>query len=127
MKITLLQEILNDPTEEYTKKVREWADKNLEEGNITKSMHTFVTDIEDSHASNPKPLYKTHKTDENGEMINPVPIRNVQTACGTPVANLSKVMQCNISHLTTKQKSSLEKFMYQKLVGTIVAMPGSSH
>ena len=42
-----------------------WADKNLEEGNITKSMHTFVTNNEDSHPANPKPLYKTHKKDDN--------------------------------------------------------------
>ena len=41
------REIGDDPTEEFKEKVQTWADKNLEEGNITKNMHTFVTNNED--------------------------------------------------------------------------------
>ena len=65
-------------------------------------MHKYVTDFKDIHPANPKPLYKTHKTDGDGNMVNPLPIRNLTCACGTAVVNLSKLMQCSVSHLTTK-------------------------
>ena len=114
------REILSDPTSEYIEKVTNWADKNLEDGNITKSMHQFVTDIDQSHAANPKPLYKTHKRDVNGEILKPPPIRNVTAACGTPVANLAKLMQCNISHLTTKENLPLRNSSTNQVLRKII-------
>ena len=85
-------------------------------------MHTFVTDIEESHPANPKPLYKTHKKDEHGEMIKPVPIRNLTTACGTPVANLSKLSQCNISQLTTKDHLPLRNSSTNQVLRKIIVI-----
>ena len=67
----------------------------------------FLEDIENTHAANPKPLEKTHKVDENGDIVKPCPIRKVDTACGTPIARLSKLCQIAISHLTTKENLPL--------------------
>ena len=47
-------------------------------------------------------LYKTHKTDVDGNMLDPVPIRTLTVGCGTPVHPLSKLCQLNIEHLTSK-------------------------
>ena len=64
----------------------------------------FVTkEIDDSHPARPKPLYKTHKLNEDGTRVSPVPIRNVSTSCGTPTHNLSKVCQVAIKHLTSEK------------------------
>ena len=101
------EEIGNDPTEEFKEEVKEWADDCLENGVITEQMYKFVTAFEDTHPANPKPLFKTHKKDENGQTKIPCPIRNLTTACGTPVAKLSKLTQSNIAHLTAKDKLPL--------------------
>ena len=59
----------------------------------------FVTkEIDDSHPARPKPLYKTHKLNEDGTRVSPVPIINVLTKCGTP-----KVCQVAIKHLTAEK------------------------
>ena len=50
------REINEDPMEEYKNIVQQWADENLTNGNITESMHSFVSDIRKSHPANPKPL-----------------------------------------------------------------------
>ena len=63
----------------------------------------MLKDIDNCHPARPKPLYKTHKKDEHGNMMTPVPIRNVSTACGTPTHNLSKVCQTAIKHLTSEE------------------------
>ena len=68
-------------------------------------MFNFVTNIDETtHLAVPKPLYKTHKKDENGEMVSPVPIRTLTVGCGTPVHPLSKLMQKGIEHLTSKEE-----------------------
>ena len=68
-------------------------------------MYTYVTkDLENSHPANPKPLYKTHKEDDNGNMLTPPPIRLIQAACGTPVHPLSKVGKKSIEQLTSEQE-----------------------
>ena len=85
-------------------------------------MHTFVTKIDESHPANPKPLYKTHKKDENGKIKNPCPIRNVTVACGTPIANLAKLMQCCISHLTSKELLPLRTSSTNEVLKRIIEM-----
>ena len=67
-------------------------------------MFNFVTNIDETHLAVPKPLYKTHKKDENGDMVSPVPIRTLTVGCGTPVHPLSKLMQKGIEHLTSKEE-----------------------
>ena len=39
----------------------------------------------------------------DGSRVDPVPIRNVSTSCGTPTHNLSKVCQTVIKHLTSEE------------------------
>ena len=41
---------------------------------------------------------------ENGEMLNPVPIRTIAVGCGTCVHPLSKLCQLAIEHLTSKEE-----------------------
>ena len=53
---TFYTPLLSDPTEEFKTEVVNWADKHLDEGNISNDMHKFATDIKDSHPANPKPL-----------------------------------------------------------------------
>ena len=93
----------DDPKEEYIEKIRTWA-MDFKENGVDNDVAKFVTkDIEDSHPARPKPLYKTHKTNQDGTRVSPVPIRNVSTSCGTPTQNLSKVCQTAIKHLTSKE------------------------
>ena len=75
-----------------------------EEENFTEEQHEYVTNIHDTHLAHPKPLYKTHKKDENGQMMDPVPIRSITVGCGTPVQPISKVCQLGIEHLTSKDE-----------------------
>ena len=85
------REIPENSTDDTKNRIKQWADTNLEDGNITNNMHNFVTkDLDKSHPAHPKPLMKTHKVDANGETIKPCPIRKITAACGTPEANLSK-------------------------------------
>jgi hypothetical protein len=76
----------------------------LETGEIDDKQYKFISNIDDTHLANPKPLYKTHKTDEQGNMLEPIPIRNLTVGCGTPVHPLSKLCQLNIEHLTSKKE-----------------------
>ena len=93
----------DDPKEEYIEKIRNWA-IDFKENGVDNDVAKFVTkDIEDSHPARPKPLYKTHKTNQDGTRVSPVPIRNVSTSCGTPTHNLSKVCQTAIKHLTSEE------------------------
>ena len=92
----------NDPIEEYREEIKQWADTALENGELDDKQHKYVTNIDDTHLAVPKPLYKTHKTDVDGNMLDPVPIRTLTVGCGTPVHPLSKLCQLNIEHLTSK-------------------------
>ena len=98
------KEIPSNPKIEHIDKLKEWIEDYKEEG-VTDEIASFVMDgIEETHPARPKPLLKTHKVDEeSGEMVNPVPIRNVSTACGTPTANAAKVAQTAIKHLTSEE------------------------
>ena len=43
---------------------------------VDDDVKTFVLkDIDDSHPARPKPLFKTHKLDDDGNLIKPVKIR----------------------------------------------------
>lgn len=66
-------------------------------------------------------MYKTHKTDENGAMLEPVPIRNITVGTGTVVHNLSKLCQLSLEHLTANEhlprmdkstKAVLQRFVF---------------
>ena len=67
-------------------------------------MSQIFTNIEETHLANPKPIYKTHKTDQDGMMLDPIPIRTLTVGCGTPVHPLSKLCQLSIEHLTSKEE-----------------------
>ena len=101
---TYYTQVNDDPKEQFIEDIKAWADTALEKGEIDDKQHKFVTNIDDTHHAVPKPLYKTHKKDENGEMLNPVPIRTLTVGCGTPTHPLSKVCQLSIEHLTSKQE-----------------------
>ena len=91
-----------NPIEGFKLRIKNWADDALEIGEIDEKQHKYVTNIEETHMANPKPLYKTHKTDDQGRMLDPIPIRTLTVGCGTPVHPLSKLCQLNIEHLTAK-------------------------
>ena len=57
--------------------VAAWASRGLETGEISDDQYKFVTNFENCHPAVPKPLYKTHKVDEEGRLLDPVPIRNL--------------------------------------------------
>ena len=73
--------------------VKEWADKWVNEGSIDDDIVKFVTDIDNTHPGECKPLYKTHKP-------KPYPIRLLLSGCGTPTSPLAKFVQVGISHIT---------------------------
>ena len=98
------RETANNPLDEYIQEIKDWADAALETGEIDDKQYKFISNIDDAHLANPKPLYKTHKTDEEGNMLEPIPIRNLTVGCGTPVHPLSKLCQLNIEHLTSKKE-----------------------
>ena len=101
---TFYTEVNDDPMEEFNDDIKFWAAEALENEEINEKQFKFVTDIDDAHLARPKPLYKTHKKNENGEMLNPVPIRTIAVGCGTPVHPLSKLCQLAIEHLTSKEE-----------------------
>ena len=94
----------DDPKEDFIGAIEAWADTALENGEIDDKQYKFVTNIDDTHHAVPKPLYKTHKKDENGDMLDPVPIRTLTVGCGTPTHPLSKLCQLSIEHLTSKEE-----------------------
>ena len=83
-------------------------------------MFNYVTDIDSTHLARPKPLYKTHKKDENGDMLVPVPIRTLTVGCGTPVHPLSKLTQKAIEHLTSKEELPRNKKSTKEVLKGIV-------
>ena len=93
-----------DPFEEFCDEIKFFAAEALEKEEINEKIYDFITNIDETHLARPKPLYKTHKRDENGEMINPVPIRTVTVGVNTPVQPLSKLCQLAIEHLTVKSE-----------------------
>ena len=100
---TNFTEIPSDPKEEHIEKLKEWIREYKDEG-VDDEIEKFVLEgIEESHPARSKPLHKTHKVDEEGNMLKPVPIRNVSTACGTPTSNAAKVAQTAIKHLTSEE------------------------
>ena len=98
------RETANDPILNYKDEIQQWADNALENDEINVKQHRFVTDIQETHLANPKPLYKTHKKDADGIMLDPIPIRTLTVGCGTPVHPLSKLCQLSIEHLTSKNE-----------------------
>ena len=93
----------DDPKDEYGNKIKTWT-RDFNEDGVEADIAKFVTkELENSHGARPKPLYKTHKTNHDGSRVNPVPIRNVSTSCGTPTHNLSKVCQVAIKHVTSEE------------------------
>ena len=101
---TYYTETNDDPKEDFIDEIKFWAAEAFENEEINEKQYKFVTNIDDTHLAIPKPLYKTHKKDENGEMLDPVPIRTLTVGCGTPVHPLSKLCQLAIEHLTSKEE-----------------------
>ena len=63
-----------------------------------------MTNLEGTHPAIPKALYKTHKVDAEGKMLDPIPVRNLTVGIGTPVHPISKLCQVGIEHLTSKKE-----------------------
>ena len=101
---TYYTELDENPKDEFIDEIKFWAAEAMENDEISEKQFNFVTNIDETHLARPKPLYKTHKKDENGDMVNPVPIRTLTVGCGTPVHPLSKLCQLAIEHLTSKQE-----------------------
>ena len=64
-----------NPIKVYIREIKGWADTALDDGEINEKQFQFVTNIDDTHLANPKPLYKTHKTNPEGGMLDPIPSR----------------------------------------------------
>ena len=102
--VTQYTEVDDDPIEQFKDEIREWASEAFANDEINQEMFNYVTEIDNTHLARPKPLYKTHKKDEEGNMLVPVPIRTLTVGCGTPVHPLSKLCQKAIEHLTSKEE-----------------------
>ena len=63
-----------------------------------------MTNLDGTHPAVPKALYKTHKVDAEGIMLDPIPVRNLTVGIGSPVHPLSKLCQIGIEHLTSKKE-----------------------
>ena len=61
---TYYTETDHDPKEEFINQIRQWADDALENEEINEKH--FVTNIDSTNLSKIKPLYKTHKKQEDG-------------------------------------------------------------
>ena len=99
---TYYTELDENPKDEFIDEIKFWAAEAMENDEISEKQFNFVTNIDETHLARPKPLYKTHKKDENGDMVNPVPIRTLTVGCGTPVHPI--LLQLAIEHLTSKQE-----------------------
>ena len=101
------------PMEDYIEKIENFAAAGLRTGEISEEQYRFITNKqkpslasqqeEEIHLANPKPQYKTHKLDAEGNMVNPVPIRTITVGTGTPVHRLSKLCSMAGQHLATKE------------------------
>ena len=99
--------VWKDPTIDFVSKIETWADRNFQNGYITEDMYKYITNMPKVHPAIPKSLYKTHKKDEAGQILNPCPIRTIITACNTPIYNLSKFIQQVIAHLVGRKNLPL--------------------
>ena len=70
---TYYTETDHDPKEEFINQIKEWADDALENEERNEKQHHFDTNIDSTNLAKINPLYKTHKKDENGLMVNPFP------------------------------------------------------
>ena len=100
---TYYRELDSDPGEAYSEKIKAWADRALQSGEIDSDQHAFVTNPENTLNAKPKPTLKTHKVDLAGNRPDPVPIRNIHVGVGTRVNSLSKLCQVAVEHLTTRE------------------------
>ena len=57
-----------NPMDTYVQEIKQWADAALENNEIDEKQFKYVTNIDETHLAIPKPLYKTHKTDIEGNM-----------------------------------------------------------
>ena len=106
------EECAENPMEDFNVKIENWANEGLRSGELSDEMYRFVTnrqaasnpqEPEELHLANPKPQYKTHKKDADGNMLDPVPIRTITVGTGTPVHSLSKLCSKAIEHLSNKR------------------------
>ena len=107
------REVDESPLTEHSQRLEELASRGLERQEITAEMYRFITnqqpntsssqEAEEPHLANPQPKMKTHKLDDQGNMVDPVPIRVITVGTGTPIQNLSKLCSKSIEHLTTPE------------------------
>ena len=102
----------DNPIDTYNAKIDEYAARSLREGEISEKQARFISnqqknppshEEEELHLANPQPKYKTHKKDEAGNMLDPVPIRTITVGSVTPVHRLSELCSKAIQHLVTPE------------------------
>ena len=104
----------DSPLEEYVERIERFAADALAKDEIDDKQYRFITnkqkpskssqqEASEIHLANPKPQYKTHKVDGEGQMVDPVPIRTITVGSGTPVHSLSKLCSVAIQHLVNSE------------------------
>ena len=93
--------VILDPSPEIIKKVKNWADKYNNVGEICDDVSVFVKNIDSSHLAKCKPLIKTHKEP-------PYPHRLLLSGSGTPTQFLSKFIQVALAHFTNELSFQLQ-------------------
>ena len=104
----------DSPLEEYVERIERFAADALANEEIDDKQYRFITNKQkpskssqqaasEIHLANPKPQYKTHKVDQEGQMVDPVPIRTITVGSGTPVHSLSKLCSVAIQHLVNTE------------------------
>ena len=61
-------ETVQNLIEGYKNEIVQWGDDALASGEINEKQHKYVTNLNETHPANPKPLFKTHKKDNEGKM-----------------------------------------------------------
>ena len=96
------EELVSDQTQTAVDTIINWACNLRGSDHLSDNIADFISNISDSRATRPKPLYKTHKSRKQEAPY--YPARLLMVGCGTPVHPLSKVCQICIQHLVDTLK-----------------------
>ena len=93
------QKLDHDPTSEHIQKVKEWADKWHNEGEITSEWKEFIVN-ENAKPGKNSTLYKTHKEGN--------PVRLLTSGCNTAIENLSRFIEIVCAPFTENLRSRIK-------------------
>ena len=106
------EEVEDNPMDIFKNQIEEYAARKVKEGELTEQQYRFVTNTqirpssqqaEELHLANPKPQPKTHKVDDEENLLDPLPSRVITVGSGTVPHPLSKLCSEAIKHLVTPQ------------------------